>query len=1011
MKSQKYYKSKTKIIASVSSTFLRTTLQKILEFINDKKEASLIFTDLAHTEAKFLENFLGIYKRRKVFEMMMSPDCNNIFNEIHKCFNQFYKTCKLDVDAMKTNVKTKKREVTFLKVPRYVPPTMTSTIWTQVVNENSSTTDKTDVNPKCLFLNTLFINEHLSNIINTLQTNIHSPSNDRTENNTVQNESIQNNHTKNIQDIVNDNCEDKTITEDDGKKSKPPKKCSPNISKVNTDTEAERVAKDTSKILKDPKKNIPPKKSIIFEKSTQSKTNAAVGEQEMNSQIEKKVRERKKDSDSRKDKLLEAMSTPLESEIGLRMMQVMGWQGGALGIRGVGITEPIIPMLHLTRGAGLGHVTEESKEKEAEFDFRIDMLETILDLLDNEMNDTKINYVNEISEKDKCFLKMVLTTFNNRNRLSVRKGVESELGKNIQDKMMEECNLCLGMKISSNNKNITLKKIFKKKTAKNKIKLKNKNNIKESTTNTNDNNLHSYITKLPENKKDFEGLIVSKILELLKSEEQCIKIDFDGVLVSQYRSCMENLCSNINRKQKYAISCFKVFLNEIYEKLGNNCLKVEYDTKHMSIILKKIIDQNHFTNSATNNLNINANSEGNDDKVTDVKNDATFTNKNNDNETLVTKDDLDVNDEIDKGNGNGVWNHKSNKNNDNKYYSYNYCYELNENSLNIESGDNTNSQQLDLIDRNTDMSVCTNNCEILDKVSDEMKADKIDNKELKIVECDDAINNKNSLERKLLQTKTDPNNKKESTEYNNDRTVGFNTVENIDKTDRVIAKETKPSKEILSNEFDIECERKNCDVNAEEDITDEMNTSDVYSISDKSVINTEKLTVFVNSDNRPQRIKLVIIEKVTDLCSKLFLKEIQNLISNNISENFIPQLKCHGVEIRGIIYSCYNEETFQWLKEVLSNYKIRDYKQTTDNMFTVQIKIKTMLDVKKVLTLLELCNVGLCCGKWVVLEGKNGDFSVFSVNIDGDSLNYICDNNFKLSIGVDEAQFSILCSF
>ncbi|KAJ8704509.1 hypothetical protein PYW07_011697 [Mythimna separata] len=60
---------------------------------------------------------------------------------------------------------------------------------------------------------------------------------------------------------------------------------------------------------------------------------------------------------SRKEQLKEAMSVPIQSDRAERMMRGMGWSGGALGPRGDGITEPIMPSLDIPRGAGLGHNT------------------------------------------------------------------------------------------------------------------------------------------------------------------------------------------------------------------------------------------------------------------------------------------------------------------------------------------------------------------------------------------------------------------------------------------------------------------------------------------------------------------------------------------------------------------------------------------------------------------------------------------------------------------------------
>ncbi|XP_026742009.1 uncharacterized protein LOC113504100 isoform X3 [Trichoplusia ni] len=53
--------------------------------------------------------------------------------------------------------------------------------------------------------------------------------------------------------------------------------------------------------------------------------------------------------------LIKALSVPVQSEIAIKMMRDMGWDGGALGTRGDGITEPIMPILKLNAAAGLGH--------------------------------------------------------------------------------------------------------------------------------------------------------------------------------------------------------------------------------------------------------------------------------------------------------------------------------------------------------------------------------------------------------------------------------------------------------------------------------------------------------------------------------------------------------------------------------------------------------------------------------------------------------------------------------
>ncbi|XP_047541601.1 metacaspase-2-like isoform X2 [Vanessa atalanta] len=1097
-KSEKYLKEKSKIIESISPPFLRTALQRILDFIKDEKEASLLFTDLAPIEAKFLENFLGIYNRRYMFETMMSPACNNIFNEMWKCFNQFDKTCKLEVDASKTNMKTKKREVSFLKVPRYVRPTMTRAMLKkeqkQAEVESSLTADKNDVNPRSKFLKALSVNKDLRNEINAPPPNIQVRSNVRTVSNALeikaQNDDSKNSSITDNQNMLNtinkcvidkkttevngNNCtkicdkknlatinnpiidnihrtesnlvckeeykecykrelkddqeedttstsvtyyvlqseekssiEIKTSNKDRYKSSSREKNVTSDSivgntslnDKNNLPNSCKTSAKESiaSKFLKDPSQmKLPPKKSITFEKSTELDTTSAIGVQDINSYIEKRAKERKKESCSRKNKLMEAMSIPLESDKGLRMMQLMGWEGGALGLRGEGITEPIIPMLYLAPGAGLGHATEKSLIKQAKVDFRIYIFEKILNLLDKDISDVGINFKNEISKKEKRFLKTTLLSFNKRKKISLSNGVENNLGQKILDKMIIDSNMYIDMTISSNNREILIKKIFPDDNE-NQSKPSNKKNIKAVSKNapTDANNINSNVLKLPGKKRDFKILILSKILELVKSEDEYVEINFDSALLSKYCDCLEKTCSNINERRKFYGKCVKVIAEEVNDNIGDTCLKVEYGTNMMSLTLRKKIYENSFINSATNALaTVRNNSEEINDNATictktDVKNDTNLSKNFKDNEILVKNKNLDVNDELDKDT-HEVLHKKSNQSF--KLDVHEYYDVINQNSLNIESRDNTHDGN------KIDKSVA-NDC---DNDIAKRKTENIDNKELKIhtLQSNDANNNRNDLVtlRKLLQIKTDLSNKKKSTENNSEKSVELNTLHSVYNTDNIHSKETKPSKEILSKEFEINTDK------LKENISDEINTSREFS---KKTLNKQKVSTFINSYNKVQ--KTVIIAKTSDMRCTLFLKVIQNLLANNISENFLPQLKCHGIDKRGVIYSCYNEDTYYWLKEVLSDYKIIDYNGTIDIKFTVQIKINTMFEVKRVLILLELCNVGLCCDNWMILEEKYSDFSVFIVDMDRDSFNYVCDNNFKLSIGVDEALFSIYC--
>lgn len=89
--------------------FFKTIFTKIYEFLNDESNASLTFSDLAPNEALFLQNFLGVYNRRAVLDIMFSPYCNDMLDKMAALFKEFDKQSKLDICVGKTDVKTSKR--------------------------------------------------------------------------------------------------------------------------------------------------------------------------------------------------------------------------------------------------------------------------------------------------------------------------------------------------------------------------------------------------------------------------------------------------------------------------------------------------------------------------------------------------------------------------------------------------------------------------------------------------------------------------------------------------------------------------------------------------------------------------------------------------------------------------------------------------------------------------------------------------------------------------------------
>ncbi|XP_075988141.1 uncharacterized protein LOC142984438 [Anticarsia gemmatalis] len=58
----------------------------------------------------------------------------------------------------------------------------------------------------------------------------------------------------------------------------------------------------------------------------------------------------------------DAFGTPVENSVAMKMMQMMGWKGGGLGVDAQGIAEPIKPNLQLVNRAGLGSTSSDIRQ-------------------------------------------------------------------------------------------------------------------------------------------------------------------------------------------------------------------------------------------------------------------------------------------------------------------------------------------------------------------------------------------------------------------------------------------------------------------------------------------------------------------------------------------------------------------------------------------------------------------------------------------------------------------------
>ncbi|CAH0717014.1 unnamed protein product, partial [Brenthis ino] len=912
-KGQKYYVHARNIIDSIAPAFFKTTFQKILDFINDEASASFIFSDLAPNEAKFLENFLGIYNRRTYFGVFFSPHCNDLLNKICISFKEFDKNSKLYIYVGKTDTKTCKREIIFCKVPRYTRNTYSKAKLSKNPNGQLSSENETD-SSSCKFLKALIktdsstncdhnTSNYISNSDSCTIDNTDTETDDEFQFNARDKENVKNmilnnvnlkdeqntalvnseksceineinnkskmksvvqvreifefeakstnnidlhnrnelvnkrkcpktidlrssnetNETNNIFIKAIDKIEKKEVKEKVLPESKEKKKVvdNSNINNLFKNIKETKITVNNKKemdIIDDIRekmrsvyltdnntKKTPqiPKPAIPFAKAAESTDNNKVIDKSTDANLIQGCRKRK---------LLEAMSTPLESDKGLRMMRLMGWEGGALGLRGEGIVEPIIPALHIKPGAGLGHIPEKPTPKQDKLSNRLQLLDAILNLITKDVNASIISYNSDITIKERRCFNEIINLVNMKKPLNLVNKFEVGFCQKIRENMAH-AQFKLGL-VHDSNRKLILNKILSKE-----IKGKTSKKEKKKTTvitipdcNTESTN----IIELPTEKTQFTILILTKVLEFQKEKRNLVlNIHFDSILTTIHKKVLEELCSSVNSKvmmTKKQVSYKNLVVELYYQSLDDSFFDITFGIDLKSFTIRKV-KQNPGTNAA--------------------------------------------------------------------------------------------------------------------------------NKWKKAAETPTAVETKNNLSNiswtERDQSALDTNNNYGSKEVN------LNTGQS----------------EVPSN-----CSRV--------------------------------------KENKPY---ILLVQQTNNKCHKNIATFVTTKIDSETE--FLPYLKCHGVQDGYAVYSCYEKRSYLWLKNLLTDYQVVDYRGM-DELYVLKVEINVNIECKKVLSLLELYNPGLNCSDWDILYFNFFyDSSEFLVQLDFNSFEYVRNNNFMLSAGVDDVKFTI----
>ncbi|XP_031770358.2 uncharacterized protein LOC113514004 isoform X2 [Galleria mellonella] len=233
---------------------------------------------------------------------------------------------------------------------------------------------------------------------------------------------------------------------------------------------------------------------------------------------------------------------------------------------------------------------------------------------------------------------------------------------------------------------------------------------------------------------------------------------------------------------------------------------------------------------------------------------------------------------------------------------------------------------------------------------------------------------------------------------------------------------TKKSHKDLENVFydndDVFTDESNCNTeikNENDAIVNHLSSSSKRSRSDsaESMPDNSKKTKILYFENS-QKLSIVPKDYPRKIMTKEYLIELQNIISESIDkEDELPLLQCHGIQDGVLVYACHNERSLFFLENTLNlagDFKIIDNNTEEDECYNMKIKINTLCqNLSKIFNRLESYNAGLNTDNWCVTDIKtNIDNIIISVDIDKESYDYVCFNNFCLYVGIDIARFSVV---
>uniref|UniRef100_A0A2A4JRY9 G-patch domain-containing protein n=1 Tax=Heliothis virescens TaxID=7102 RepID=A0A2A4JRY9_HELVI len=286
---------------------------------------------------------------------------------------------------------------------------------------------------------------------------------------------------------------------------------------------------------------------------------------------------------ARKEQLKEALSVPVQSDKAMKMMLSMGWSGGALGARGNGITEPIMPALDIPKGYGFGAYkitpqSEISKKPEIPKTVTVWSTDTNEDRQTRSENDIIVEKTKELLLEKPCFDKLM-------------KGL---VGRPKTDPEIIDLDEYPDTDNTTNvGRNVT-KTAPKVKMSKAERKAKNKKSKAKVPTQTRHSAL---LTQNPGSDVKFEprkfrGEVLETVLELLITDTESKTLSYDIPITQKNKQYITHLLKHLKYRTNVLVAwnqqCLADEIVERYKELPDVIVESYFSDNRLEVELKKI---------------------------------------------------------------------------------------------------------------------------------------------------------------------------------------------------------------------------------------------------------------------------------------------------------------------------------------------------------------------------------------------------------------------------------------